>query len=154
SFRTRVETASPALPAYVIAHGVLFASWFVIFLTQTALVRSKHLRLHRAIGSVAALIAALIVVNGPMVAVSAARRGTFPGDPITFMPMMIGDALGFGLFVAAALYQRRNSEVHKRLMLIGTISMLPPAIWRWPMIAGNQAGVALVMTAFLLAAPL
>jgi hypothetical protein len=153
SYRVRAVAAAPPLDPAVRVHAGLFVSWFVIFLAQAVLVRSRRMVLHQTIGSAAAVVAALIVLNGPALAVSAARRGTLPGDGLALMLMMIGDVLGFGAFVAAALYCRRNGDVHKRLMLLGTTSLLPPAIVRWPLVTGNQAAVGIVMVAFLAAAP-
>jgi uncharacterized membrane protein YozB (DUF420 family) len=43
--------------------------------------------------------------------------------------------LWFAIFVGAAVVKRRNSEAHKHLMLLASISVLQPAtsrIWRWP----------------------
>jgi hypothetical protein len=73
----------------------------------------------------------------PYMAISAARRGALGNDGLAFMLVMIVDVLGSAGFVAAAIRYRRYSETHKRLMLLGTTSMLPPAIFRWPLIASG-----------------
>ena len=38
----------------------------------------------------------------------------------------------FALLVGGALYWRKNSEIHKRLMLLGTLTPLGAAIGRFP----------------------
>ena len=59
--------------------------------------------------------------------------------------------LVFGFLVAAGFYARRRSEVHKRLMLLATISLLDAAVGRLPFTALVRAGL---FNAFLLASPL
>ncbi len=149
----RVASGGPQLATYVVAHAVLFASWFVIFLAQTRLAATGRLAVHRRLGYVAAIVAAIMTVTGPWLAVSAARRGTLPGDGLAFMLVMIVDVVGFAVFVGLAIYHRNSSETHKRFMLLGTISMLGPAVSRWPLVSGNGALVAPVLLGFLLAAP-
>jgi hypothetical protein len=149
----RVGTGGPPLALYVVAHAVLFASWFVIFLVQTTLVATGRLAVHRRLGYVAAAAAAIMTVTGPWLAVSAARRGTLPGDGLAFMLVMIVDVVGFAIFVGLAIYYRKSSETHKRFMLLGTISMLGPAVSRWPFVTTHGALVIPVFLGFLLAAP-
>jgi hypothetical protein len=104
-------------------------------------------------GSEKPLIAASITINGPLTAISAARRGAIVGG-LPFMLVMIVDVLGFAVFVAAAVAFRRRREAHRRLMLLGTSSLLPPAVFRWPLVGGSPVTVAIVLVAFLAVAPL
>ena len=46
--------------------------------------------------------------------------------------MPLGDMVVFPSLVAAALYFRNKIDVHKRLMLLATVSILAPAIIRLP----------------------
>ena len=154
SHRLRAMSGAHPLALSVRIHAALFFSWFLILLLQAALIRSGRVAVHRIVGTAAAVLAALIVVDGPVVAISAARRGALPGDALAFMLVMIGDVLGFGAFVAAAVYLRGNGEVHKRLMLLASTSLLPPAIFRWPLVTGSHAAVGIIMVAFLAVAPL
>ena len=153
STRSRIASGAPPLTPFVIAHAALFASWFVIFLVQATLVATGRVAWHRRLGWAAAVVAALITVDGPYVAVAAARRGALGNDGLSFMLVMIGDVVGLAVCVALAVYYRRRSETHKRLMLLGTTSMLPPALSRWPWIASHQVGIAVVLVAYLAAAP-
>jgi hypothetical protein len=154
STRSSLAIGAPPPGPLVLAHALLFASWFVIFLVQTMLVATGRVELHRRVGYAAAIVAALITIDGPYMAVQAARRAALGSDGLAFMLVMIVDVVGFAVFVATAIYYRRRSETHRRLMLLGTTSMLPPAIFRWPLIAGNQAAVGPILLAFLAAAPL
>jgi hypothetical protein len=108
--------------------------------------------LHRRLGIAAALSVPLMLVLGYQTAIFGARRGhplwktpdqIVPAgvpftDSLSFLIVPLGDLVLFAAFVSAALYWRRRAELHKRLMILGTIGgMLWPAITRVPHIAGN-----------------
>ena len=143
----------PALAPIVVVHGIGQSCWVLLFATQSALVASGNIALHRRLGVAGAGLALLLLVLGPVIALSAARRGDLPGDPLAFLLVILVDLVLFAGFVAAAVYHRRRSETHKRLMLLAMVSILPPAISRWPIAAGRPPVVAVVMVAFLAAAP-
>jgi hypothetical protein len=47
--------------------------------------------------------------------------------------------VAFAIFLSAAISLRRRPEMHKRLMLLSSISIAQPAmsrIWRWPLFDG------------------
>lgn len=126
---------APPLRPLLHLHGVLFSSWLVLLISQTTLVAAKRTDLHRRLGAAGALLAALMVVVGSITAISAARRGVAPQGgppPLIFMAIPLGDLLVFALLVGAAFYYRRRSEFHKRLMILATLGILPPAIARLP----------------------
>jgi hypothetical protein len=144
----------PALAPVVIAHGLLFTSWVVLFIVQAALVAAGGSALHRRLGVAGAGLAATMVVSAPPMAVSLARRGLPPGDPIGFLLVVLTDLLLFGTFVGAGLYHRHRRETHQRLMMLALVSLLPPAISRWPVAIAHPAPViAGTITVFVLAAP-
>jgi hypothetical protein len=148
SFYLRPAT-KPALSLRVVAHGTLFSSWFILFLVQTGLAATGRIRLHRWIGFAAASAALLMVVTGPFLAIGLARRGLPPGDPLAFMLIVLVDLLVFGIFVGAGIYYRKERDVHKRLMLLATISILPPGISRWPIAVRHVAVIPAVLILFL-----
>jgi hypothetical protein len=119
-------------------HGLIFTSWILLFVVQTSLVASRRTPLHRRLGVVGGVIAVAMFIAGTMAAIDSARRGfTPPGGPppLTFMIIPLGDLLVFAVLVGAALYLRRQSQTHKRLMLLATLALLTPAIARLPGIA-------------------
>ena len=62
-----------------------------------------------------------------------ARSGPPGGDlneEIKFFAIPLGDIIVFGLLVGAAILQRQQSDTHKRLMLLATISLLTAAVAR------------------------
>jgi len=54
-----------------------------------------------------------------------------------FLAIPLGDIAVFASLVGAALYLRRRSQTHKRLMLLGTIALLTPALARMPSIGSG-----------------
>ena len=47
-----------------------------------------------------------------------------------FLPIPLGDMILFGSFFGAAVFYRRKSEIHMRLMLFATVALLFAAIGR------------------------
>lgn len=116
-------------------HGILFTSWLVLYLTQTALVAAKRTDIHRRLGIVGAVIAVLMILVGTATAVIRAQQGmTPPGGPppLVFLVVPLGDMLVFAILIGAGFYFRRRPDVHKRLMLLATISILGAAVARLP----------------------
>lgn len=127
-------TGATTLTPLAYLHGALFTGWVTLFVVQTALVASHKVRTHRRMGIAGALLAAAMVVVGTSTAIASAGRGNAPpgADPLTFLAIPLFDMLLFAVFVGAALYLRRKSEVHKRLMLLAYVSILTAAVARLP----------------------
>ena len=128
---------TPRLPLLLHLHGFVLTLWFVLFFVQTQLVAMHRVAVHRRLGVFGALVAGLVVLVGGAVAFHASQRG-FLADPnsvrdIRGLAILCGFLLDFCLLVGSALYFRRRPELHKRLMLLATCSILAPAISRVPL---------------------
>jgi hypothetical protein len=148
----RGAVLAPLPSPLVHIHGAAFTSWIVLFIVQNLLISSRNVRLHRKLGYAGAVLAACMVVLGVLVDTAAIRRGGVP--PIFTAPQFIlindlGVAL-FGSLVAAAVWQRRNGPVHKRLMLIATIGIMPPAITRYAILVHQPLIAPAVLYTLLL----
>lgn len=122
------------LPSTLIhIHGAVFSSWIILFVVQNVLVSTHNVRLHRKLGWLGAGIAAAMVILGILATSDSLRRGATPPifTPAQFVALNDGGILIFGTMVGLAVWLRRNSAIHKRLMLIATISIMPPAIVRF-----------------------
>lgn len=154
SFYARPSTM-PIMRPIVIAHAVMFSSWMALFVVQTTLVATHRLRLHRWLGIAGAGLAATMAVTAPIMAVGLARRGEPAGDPLVFLLVITTDVVLFAALVSAAIYYRRRAETHRRLMLLALVTLLPPALTRWPWIVRHPApGIMAMSLLFLAAAPL
>jgi hypothetical protein len=122
----------PALSTLRVVHGTAFTSWVVLFAIQTSLIAAGRRDLHRRLGYAGALLAALMVPLGFTLAIEAARAGRAPLGltPLEFLIIPVFDMLVFAPLVAAAVYYRRQADIHKRLMLIATLSLLGAALAR------------------------
>jgi len=123
---------SPPLSPLLHAHGMVFTAWLVLLIVQSGLVRADRTDLHRRLGMFGALLAVGVVCLGLAVAREAARRGTSADGmtPLAFMIFPLGQTLLFAGFIGAGLWNRRRPEIHRRLILLGTICMMTPAISR------------------------
>lgn len=143
------------LPTLVHLHGILFTSWILLFLTQTSLIAARRTDLHRRLGVTGGLLAVLMLVVGYLTAVEGAARGVSPPGgppPLSFLAVPLGVLVVFAILVGTALYHRRRSETHKRLMLLATIALLTPAIARMRFIGEGGPLVALAGTCLFLVA--
>ena len=124
-------------------HGLIFTSWIVLLLVQTTLVAAKRTAVHRRLGWAGAVIAVLMILVGTTTAVVRAKEGAAPpgaASPLAFLTIPLGDMLVFALLVGAAIYYRRRADVHKRLMLLATIAILPAAVARLPFAFIQEGG--------------
>lgn len=134
----------------MILHGIIFSSWLVLLIAQTSLVAANRTDIHRRLGVVGAILAALMVTVGFTLAIHAAKYGFLtPGlpPPLIFFVVPFFDIIVFSILVGAALYYRKKPDTHKRLMLVATISILPPAFARMPF---TFISTTLPFSAFLL----
>jgi hypothetical protein len=149
------------IPGYLYLHGAVLTSWFVWLVLQTSLVRTGNTATHRRMGVIGAIIGALVVVAGPMASVGVVGRlrgvldwdadmSAIPEVGVQGVPMLNfaaqvvwGNFASIAVFagmLAAAVLLRRNAQAHKRLMLLGSIGIVGPAlarISRWPILGGE-----------------
>jgi hypothetical protein len=157
TFYLRPLTGAPPLSPLVFAHGVVFTLWMLLLVAQTMLVSAGRLRVHRRLGAVGGVLAAIMVVVGFATAVAGARRGFIPGanagipDPLAGLALSLRDLFAFGAFVAAGIWTRHKRETHKRLMVLATVNLLPAAIGRLPM---HPVLIGPTTVAFIAAGPL
>ena len=133
--------ARPLIPLLVV-HGILFTSWLALLLIQTTLVATKRTQTHMRLGIAGGILASSMVIIGTVTALVRAKSPSpVPGvNPLSFLTIPLGDMLIFSILVASAFYFRRRVDVHKRLMLLATIAILPAAIARLPFAFVQQYG--------------
>lgn len=144
TFYLKAWSDRPPLSNLLFVHGLVMTAWLALFVGQTALVESGRVDLHRKLGVAGAGLAVLLVVVGVAAALDAGRRGFSPAPQVTpqmFLAIPLVDILVFAILVGIALAKRRNGPTHKRLMLLGTVGMLTPAVARLPIDQLRQAGL-------------
>jgi len=113
-------------------HGAIFVSWIFFLVIQTSLVAIGKVKWHMSLGICGVILPPLMVLFGVLTLFDSIRRnGTdFPPELL-----LVGDLENLALFVvltAWGLLVRRNGASHKRLMILGTMAIMGPAIDRFP----------------------
>ena len=141
-----------ALPLHLHIHGGILLSWFIWLVLQVSLIRSARRDTHRRLGWVGAGIGTACLFAGPLAtvrAVSAIRNAgldwdsdmsEFPKLGIENMPFQefaeflvfgnFASVIAFGILLALAVRYRHNAQTHKRLIILASISIIPPALAR------------------------
>ena len=126
--------ANPPRPLLLWIHGAAFSTWIVFFIAQSALVRTRKVSVHRALGWFGATLAALMVVLGIAVAVVMTRFDTVvlhQKGVEAFLSIPFLDMLLFGSCIALAIYWRTKPEYHRRLIFIASCLLMDAAIGRF-----------------------
>lgn len=147
SFYFGALSSAPPLSPLMLTHGIVMSLWFLLLLVQLRLVAVGRTDLHRRLGAIGAILLVAILWVGAALTIDMGRRGFSPAPEVTptmFMAVPAFDLLVFAGLVVAALWQRRRSDVHKRLMLLATLSILSPAIARLPIDAVRLGGLPVI----------
>jgi cytochrome bd-type quinol oxidase subunit 2 len=120
-------------PLLVHLHAAAFSSWLLLFLVQSCLVEAGRVRLHRTLGVAGVLLVPLMIASGCQVALTSTAGfvADGAGDAArAFLLVPLTDLVIFAGLVAFGLAYRRRPQIHRRLMLLATAALLPPAIAR------------------------
>ena len=163
------------IPWYLYLHGALLTSWFAMLFVQTVLIQSGRTAVHRRLGVAGAVLAIAIPFAGLMATFGAVPRVLASGLTLDSDASALGigvsgpleaflsgvvwvnlsAALTFALLVGTAIVLRRKTAAHKRLMVVGTVAILGPALARLarlPIFGGEQGPFTPVALLVLLAA--
>lgn len=150
----------PSLGPILPIHAALCTGWILFFALQTGLVATRRMELHRLGGTAGLSLAAGVAFTGFAVGILSARTGStmVPGaDPYAFLTFPCAVLFLFTLFVGLGVVNRHRPDVHKRMMLLATISMVIPALARLavrlqgPWLPPGPVGGMMFASLFLLA---
>lgn len=179
SFVRQLFTAGPPLSPHLHVHGAVLGGWFLLLVMQSGLVRSHQVAMHRRLGRLAAAYGALVVVGGLLASLSWVSRvlatgasldtdmgdiNPLQGTGISFLDFAAGviwinimSLVGFVLLLILAVVYRGCAAFHKRLVLLASVSIIPPAIARIARsLVETEQGpfIPLALLALLLALPI
>jgi hypothetical protein len=124
-------------------HGLLFSLWTLFFFSQATLIANRRLRTHRAWGLLGISLATAMLFMGLAVAIEGMRNRIEAGygeAARAFVITPVSAVLLFAALVAAAMFNLRRPEWHKRLMLVATASILQAPIARFFFLAASGGG--------------
>jgi hypothetical protein len=132
----------PAVPRPRILwfHSATFCGWLLLFLLQSALVRTHNVRLHRTLGWFVAGVGVLMV---PLGCVTAIILGHFDVTVLhetgadAFEFISFGDMAIFTVWLVLGIYWRRKPALHRPIFFIATCGLIGAAFGRVPWIAGH-----------------
>lgn len=115
-------------------HGLLFFAWTMYFVFQSRLVSSGQTMRHREWGLLGVSFATAMSIFGIFAAVNLMKQASGLGmkdEGIAFAIVPLSGIAFFAATFTLAILARRQSETHKRLMLLAAISILDAAVARW-----------------------
>jgi hypothetical protein len=119
----------PTLKPLVRIHAAVSTGWIALLVFQTFLVAARRTHLHRRLGLLGGALASGVIVFGWLVAVKATDPAVNP-RAFEFFILPSSELLVFTLLIASALFWRQTPSTHKRLMLLGTLALIPAATTR------------------------
>ena len=139
---------NPTLPPSVIAHGILFTLWMLVFFAQTQLVANRRVDLHMKLGKASMLLALLIIPFMYLIGVWQVERGNTPPftTPLDWTILPLSAIPVYAVLVWTGWTRRKQAQWHKRAMLGAAIIVVAgPSIGRLPIAPPIFAGFAIQM---------
>jgi hypothetical protein len=122
--------ATPVRPWLLYLHATVFCGWVVFFIVQSALVRTRNVRVHRTLGWFGVGLATLIVVVGISTAITMARFRIFhfhSSEAAPFIAIQFWDIASCMLTAAAFA---RFPQLNFRLSYVGVDTLVCLGILR------------------------
>lgn len=137
SFTIDRNLIHPALPrpSILYVHAAVFSGWLFFFIFQSALVRTRNVRVHRTVGWFGMGLGALMPSLGVATAIVMGRFDTVQlhqTDAELMLIIPLWDMITFGTAFALAMYWRPKPEFHRRLILIACCALTAASFGRFP----------------------
>ena len=120
-------------PTILWFHAAAFSTWVAFFIVQSALVRTRNVKIHKLFGWFGVGLGTTMVILGIVTSIIMSRFDKYrlhePGVD-AFLIVPIYDMLAFGAFFALAILWRKKPELHRRLIFIATCCLLDAAFGR------------------------
>ncbi len=130
-------------------HGGVMTAWLIIFAIQAFLIARHRTDIHRRVGIAGAMVGVAVLVIGTLLTIEIPGWLATQGLDFSIEENLrgwsrvvwgdFGNMGAFGAFFGFAIVLRHRAEVHKRLMLLASISILGPALARMYGLLGIDA---------------
>jgi hypothetical protein len=133
SFWPALQGRFPPAPPVVHLHGLLFVSWMLLLVAQSALVCTGNVRLHRSLGLWGVAHGTAVISMGLMMQLIASGAGYFAGRPPGTDGLYLGllAFAGFAIMFTIAIRNRNRPHVHRCLVLFAMLPVIPPGVNRF-----------------------
>jgi hypothetical protein len=129
-------TYPPVSPA-IHVHGWSFFLWFLLLPLQAVMIATGRRRTHIALGVASIALAVVMVFTGILIASVRIHHGlsVIEPDDFTIFWSSFGQLIMYNMvlfvgFYGTAIARRNKPEVHKRMIILASASVLPAAIFR------------------------
>jgi hypothetical protein len=122
-------------PTVLYIHAFVFYGWLAFLIFQSALIRTKNVKLHRTMGWFGVALGVVIPVLGIWTAITMNRIRYLvrhEADAPAFMLIPFLDIACFTVTFALAIYWRKKPEYHRRLILIASCALTAAGWGRFP----------------------
>ena len=123
-----------------IVHGIFALAWFLLIAIQPFLIRRRNVALHRTLGFYGMFVAAGLVVSTAYIRIVAFQADGALGTLAIFNTILM---TGFVVCIVLAYRNRSRAEVHKRLIMVGTLLIMAPTTDR---VAGHIGAPPILFT--------
>ena len=127
--------AVPRRPWLLYLHATVFSGWVAFFILQSALIRTRNVRIHRRLGWFGVALGVVIPVLGISAAISMARFYLVhfhDASNIPFLSIQFCDITSFTIPFTLAILWRKKPEFHRRLVLVASCALTAAAFGRFP----------------------
>jgi hypothetical protein len=131
---------NPLPPFVLYLHASVFFGWVLFFILQSALVRTRNVRIHRTLGWFGVALGSVITILGVTTTVMMERfHGTVLHEPDAgrFGIVPLTDMLCFTTTFCLAVYWRKKPDYHRRLMFIASCALTAAAWGRMPLLINS-----------------
>jgi hypothetical protein len=122
-----------SVPPIVHMHAIVFYAWLALLIVQSHLAAARRLTRHRELGVFAVSLVTAMCFVGVAAAIHSMKQAEVAGvgdQARAFSVVPITGVFFFAALFAVALLNVRRPDVHRRLLLIATISILNAAVGR------------------------
>lgn len=134
------------LDIYTHAHGALMTLWCLLLVAQAALVRTRQVARHRALGRLAWALGPAIALSIVLLAHHRLRVAFSPGQ-VVLLYVQLGTLVLFVAAWLAGLLTRARPSWHARFMIAGAVTLLDPIFAR--LVTFHVPGAALLSEHFI-----
>ena len=145
SFWGRMATGAAVGAPILYVHGLLFSAWVVFLFVQSALVAGGQTLRHKDWGLAGVALAGMMAFSVPVAvlnSIAVAEADGFGDSARRFAIVPLSHLILWATLLTVAFANVRRPEIHKRLVIVATASMLQAAIGRAiRLLAGVHDGI-------------